>query len=349
MKKLQSFLFLTLLASFLYPGFGQTENQQNSQSIDFNKLGKVVPGKVIYKNGKIEEYDIKYDNPEDLIKLDNEIQYTKSDWAAFGTVLKKNLEGFEIDGHTWKRITLKGDEQFGIVHIDGAIKYFSIFNIPFARVTGDYKEIAYFQKLDQEPVVEGNFTLKYRKTILEMVSDNEDLKGKIERKEKGYKNFFTFEKVINEYNAWYAEQHPPEAKPVAAEEAPAVVSDLGIPEGLFGVWTFEKNVFTITPAKVTAQIDVGGDLPNIVEWSLTNYDKEMGFIWGKIISVNSMGFDATENYKDNSSGFLSFTELTENSVSLYYLGISIVEDSGIEDVKKDPGDVKFFGKTYNKK
>lgn len=348
MKKLKLLFLVTLSISYLIPGFSQTENQTNSKSIDFNKLGKAVPGKLHYKNGKIEEMIITYDNPEDLKKLTGDIKYTKKEWAAFGTASKDNLEAFEIDGHIWKRITFEGDEQFGIVHIDGAIKYFSLFKIPFARVTGDYKEESYFQKLDQEPISETAFTMKYKKTILSLVSDNEVLKGKFERKEKGYKNFFTFEKVIKEYNAWYAEQHPDESKLKAADTTTTGASDLGIPKGLFGVWTFEKNIFTITPAKVTAQIDVGADKPNIVEWNLTSYDKEKGFISGKIISVNSMGYDATETYAEGFSGFLSFTELTEETVIISYQGITIAADSGLNDLKKDPEDVKFLGKKYSK-
>ena len=40
-----------------------------------------------------------------------------------------------------------------------------------------------------------------------MVSDNEEIVNKINNKEKGYKNFFTFEKVAKEYNDWYSKNH----------------------------------------------------------------------------------------------------------------------------------------------
>ncbi|MFC2151177.1 hypothetical protein ACFLSE_01505 [Bacteroidota bacterium] len=208
MKTAVKLLLPLILSIFFVRGYAQTENQQNSQSINFSKLGNVVPGKLIFKNGDILEKKIKYDNPEDLKKLEGEIYYDEPSQMAFGSAYKDRLESFEIDGHVWKRITHKGDEQFGIVHVDGAVQYYSVFRIPMARVTGDYQEQSYVRKLDEEPISEGVFMLKYKKTMLSLMSDNEDIKTKIENKEKGYKNFLTFKKVAKEYNDWYSANHP---------------------------------------------------------------------------------------------------------------------------------------------
>ena len=69
MKKNKNLILLVIFLFVFAQGFAQTENQQKSQSIDYYKLGKVVPCKLIFKNGDILEKKIKYDNPEDLKKL----------------------------------------------------------------------------------------------------------------------------------------------------------------------------------------------------------------------------------------------------------------------------------------
>jgi hypothetical protein len=204
MKTIVKLLLPVVLLAFFINAYGQTENQQKSQSINFGKLESVVPGKLIFKNGDILERRIKYNNPEELKKLEGTIHYDEPGQMAFGNASKDRLEAFEIDGHIWKRVTHKGKEQFGIIHVDGAIQYYSIFKIPFARVTGDYQEQVYVRKLDEDPISDGILKIKYRKTMLSLVSDNEEIVAKITNKEKGYKNLFTFEKVAKEYNDWYS-------------------------------------------------------------------------------------------------------------------------------------------------
>lgn len=202
-------LFIAIFCSY-NSVMAQTENQQNSKSIDFAKLETNVPGKFFYKDGKVEDKVILYQNPEELMKLDNQIHFLMdNDDPKRGIINspKSNLEAFEIDGHMWKRVTHKDEEQFGIIHVDGAILYYSVFNIPFARVTGDYKEETYVRKLDEKHISDAVLLLKYKKTILNLIKDNEELFNKVNSKEKGYKGMLNFEKVIKEYNTWYAEKN----------------------------------------------------------------------------------------------------------------------------------------------
>jgi hypothetical protein len=118
------------------------------------------------------------------------------------------LEAFEIDKNKWVRMTYDGEEQFGILHIDGVIKDFSVFKIPFARVTGDYIEKRFIQKQDEKPISNSALMMKYKKTIVELVKDNKELAAKITNKEKGYKGFINSVKVINEYNEWHKTEYP---------------------------------------------------------------------------------------------------------------------------------------------
>jgi hypothetical protein len=209
MKKLRALFTIALSVAFGFPGIAQTDHQKASGSIDFSKLGTYVPGTLYYKNGTIKKYDgIEYQNPEKLKRPDNTLYYIKPNRIARDSVSQSELDAFEIGGNKWVIITHGGEKQFGIIHIDGAIKDYSIFRIPFARVTGDYVEERYIKKLDNEPVSNGVFMLKFKKLLLEMVADDIELVSKINAGEKGYKSFVNSVKIVTEYNEWHKTKYP---------------------------------------------------------------------------------------------------------------------------------------------
>jgi len=183
--------------------FSQTDNQKNSQSIDFAKLGSMVPGELVYKDGTIRKAYILYANPSELIRLNNTLEVAFMGMEANSIINKEDLDAFTVDGHTWKRITYKDDLQFGIVHIDGAIMNFSIFKIPVVRQTGDYIEEVFWQKLEEEPIRATVFLMKYKKTLLTLIADNAELTNKVTNGEPGYKGVLNAEKIVKEYNQWY--------------------------------------------------------------------------------------------------------------------------------------------------
>lgn len=210
MKTLIKLLGIVMTIAFAIPGLAQTDNQKAATSINFNKLGTYVPGKLYFKDGKVEDVEdgVEYQNPEDAKKLDNMLNYNKSNQTARASVSKTKLEAFEVGGNKWVKMTYDGEEQFGILHIDGAIKDFSVFKIPFARVTGDYIEKRFVQKLDEKPISNTSLMMKYKKTIVVLVEDNKELVKKINAKEKGYKGFVNSVKIIEEYNEWHKSQYP---------------------------------------------------------------------------------------------------------------------------------------------
>jgi hypothetical protein len=211
MKTLNKLLVFIIMVVLVLPVLGQTDNQNNATSINFSKLETIVPGKFYYKDGTVKDQMIKYQNPEDLKKLDNQIHFLMDpDNPKKGIINspKSDLEAFEIDKNKWVRMTYDGEEQFGILHIDGVIKDFSVFKIPFARVTGDYIEKRFIQKQDEKPISNSALMMKYKKTIVELVKDNKELAAKITNKEKGYKGFINSVKVINEYNEWHKTEYP---------------------------------------------------------------------------------------------------------------------------------------------
>jgi hypothetical protein len=208
--KTQRVLFMIALIVVLgFQGIAQTDHQKAASSIDFSKLGTYVPGTLYYKNGTIEKYDgIEYQNPENLKNPDNTLYYNKPNQMARASVSQTELDAFEIGGNKWVIITHDGEKQFGIIHIDGAIKDYSIFRIPVARVTGDYVEERYIKKLDNEPISNGAFMLKFKKLMLEMVADDTELVSKINAGEKGYKSFINSVKIVTEYNEWHKTKYP---------------------------------------------------------------------------------------------------------------------------------------------
>lgn len=206
LKLLYAFVTAFMLAS---PAGAQTDNQKAAGSINFDKLGTYVPGKLYYKDGRIEEWEgVEYQNPGEMKKLDNDLHYNKPGQMARAGVNKDLLEAVEIGGNRWVRIEHDGDLQFGIMHIDGAIMDYSVFRIPEIRVSGDYKEERYIRKLDGDPIRNGMFALKYKKTIARLVEDDTELAAKVKNKEKGYKGIFNYGKVLEEYNAWHKEHYP---------------------------------------------------------------------------------------------------------------------------------------------
>ena len=198
-----------LAAMLAFPVSAQTEHQKAAGSVNFSKLGTYVPGKLYYKDGKVEEWEgVEYQNPEDMKKLDNELHFNKPGQIARASVNKDLLDAFEVDNNKWVRIDHEGEVQFGIAHIEGAIMDYSVFRIPVARVSGDYVEERYIRKLDGEPITNGTFVLKYKKLIAQLVEDDADLAAKVKNKEKGYKGVLNYAKVLDEYNAWHKEHFP---------------------------------------------------------------------------------------------------------------------------------------------
>jgi len=92
----------------------------------------------------------------------------------------------------------------GFVYSSIGLSFGSWLNFLIGRFLGE----RYIRKLDQEPIKDEIFVLKYKKHILELVGDNAELVSKIKAKEKGYKRVFNYERVITEYNEWYKAQHP---------------------------------------------------------------------------------------------------------------------------------------------
>ncbi len=72
--------------------------------------------------------------------------------------------------------------------------------------TRKIEEKQIYQKGNEKPFENANFALKFAKFFSALTADYPELSAKIANKEKGYGMLKLLE-IIDEYNAWYAENH----------------------------------------------------------------------------------------------------------------------------------------------
>ena len=105
------------------------------------------------------------------------------------------------------------------------------------------------------------FLLGFKKKMSEYVSDYPELAKKIEKKEKGYGAMGHYQ-IVDEYNAWYIEQHSEFAMARDSEDTGVTIPEgavtVDVPEGLYGKWHHEDYTFTIEKGIIRFDYDVGG-------------------------------------------------------------------------------------------
>jgi hypothetical protein len=134
------------------------------------------------------------------------------------------LKGYLVDDKLYESINYSGGlfkkPNFNIVVKDGAIRQyewystkegFSTINKNSGESWAEYDERRYDTKIiiakdPTEPIEHSSLGMGFAKKMPEMIYDYEELATKVENKEDGYKwtNFF---EVIEEYNAWAAENN----------------------------------------------------------------------------------------------------------------------------------------------
>jgi hypothetical protein len=74
------------------------------------------------------------------------------------------------------------------------------------RQNPTFEDKLIIQKGDEKPIEQTSLYLGFVKKVGELVSDDAELANKVAKKEKGY-GMSNFDKVLEEYNTWYAENH----------------------------------------------------------------------------------------------------------------------------------------------
>lgn len=197
-----------------------TENANSAKNIDI-----VYQGLAIFKTGKIEEINLKYQNQltlsntKDPLLLygDEYVEKEKTDDSAISFIDKNELQSFVIGDQLWLPKTLKNKTKWALIFVQGPLSSFIIYEKPTASKMGgvgnpgsatanpDENRKLYLQKFGEETMQ--NILIGFRKKAAKLVADNNDLSSKISAKEKGY-GASNQDRIAAEYNQWFKESNP---------------------------------------------------------------------------------------------------------------------------------------------
>ena len=226
MKKITFIAFLCLIFNGL---FAQSEETSVADwSRDIYQVGKKYPGYVITEDGDKVEGFIKAGNRCSTNGMGNSNQNFCAFYASEGDkkptakYKPKDIQGYAIADKVYESINYSGGlmkkPNFNLVVKDGAIKTYEWYStvdgfMTISRQSGesdeDYDKRRYetkiiFAKTKDNPIAHSSLLLKFSKKMADLVSEDKELAAKVANKEKGYKMFSMF-KIIDEYNAWAAD------------------------------------------------------------------------------------------------------------------------------------------------
>ncbi len=334
MKKLiLAFLcFLLFIPAFSQQGKINTEN-----------FGKQLEGYIIKTNGQKMTGNFLYAHP---VEMSKQVMFN-------GTIYQPDdLKEFFVDGNNWISVTDNKDQKFALCKRYGPITVYQILSYPEGVEYGDestpWEDVLYMKKLDDERVAMAGFLLGFKKKMSEYVSDYPEMAKKIANKEKGYGAMNQYD-IVDEYNAWYMEQNPEFVMVEILEDGvipiPEGAETVDVPEGLYGKWHHEDYTFTIEKGLIRFDYDVGGGQTVNTVYLIQEYDEKYGFICGDLLQYMSFGFDAMENFQDH-CGFLYFTELTDDTVLIYFQGHGVLANKDKYALHQDPEDFKYLANSY---
>ena len=188
----------------MYPGYVITNDNDTVQG--FIKAGtRCATGGVGNSNQNMCEF---YKNENDKKPL---AKYKPDD-----------IKGYKIADKVYESIAYSGGlmkkSNFNLMVADGKIRLYEWYStkdgfVSMTRQSGesdkDYDARRYntdivIAKDGKEPIVHSSLMLKFADKMSALVAEHKELANKVKNKEKGYKMLNLFE-IINEYNAWAAE------------------------------------------------------------------------------------------------------------------------------------------------
>lgn len=184
----------------------------------------VYKGLAIYKNGKFEEINLKYENPIDFTKSrdplyiysDEYLGREKTDGSAVSFIDKDELKGLMIEDELWLPKIIKNKVKWALISVQGPITSFTIYevptsskmqisNVPKPEPNPEENRKLYLQRYDGK--LYQNMMVGFRKKVSELVLECKELSDKIKNKEKGY-GASNQERIALEFNQWYKENNP---------------------------------------------------------------------------------------------------------------------------------------------
>ncbi|MDB5030062.1 hypothetical protein [Mucilaginibacter sp.] len=160
----------------------------------------VHPGTITTLDGQTVKGYIYYDDRQANQKKC--IYYTDFNDVHTEKVYKPaDIAGYTIENMQYKSINYSGNIGFGKGN-----RNFVYITQPGAITTFTYwapTEQLLWQKGDEEPFSNASMVFGFKKTMLNLVGDDVELAGKVDRKDKGY-GILGVATIVNEYNAWAA-------------------------------------------------------------------------------------------------------------------------------------------------
>jgi len=184
----------------------------------------VYKGLAIYKNGKFEEINLKYENPIDFTKSrdplyiysDEYLGKEKTDGSAVSFIDKDELKGLIIEDELWLPKIIKNKVKWALISVQGPITSFTIYevptssklqisNVPKPEPNPEENRKLYLQRYDGK--LYQNMMVGFRKNVSTLVAEYKELSDKIKNKEKGY-GASNQERIAMEFNQWFKENNP---------------------------------------------------------------------------------------------------------------------------------------------
>lgn len=333
--------YLILLALFLSI---EVFSQSNLSEFPSYWSNTQAEGYIIMADGTKKEGFIMVSEPQFMIQ---DVSYKKSKTAVqFFNYRPNELRAFYANNTLWVPVNLNGTYKFAILKRDGGIREY----VDFFKNESSEQEIdqqSWYWKASNQKFTNGaKFVMGFKTKMADYVKDYKSLSKKIADKEKGYR-MFGMEKILDEYNTWYAENNPGFVTVQKELEAMIIIPEVitapstNVPSNLVGKWDDGENrILTITSNRFTIHYndEYGG------KWAgtIVGVNTEKGVLWSDIDEINGSKLEEAmiANYSDK-------------ILALYYRNIGgtlkLLEKSTIplDKVYDLPTD-SWFGRSFKK-
>jgi len=110
--------------------------------------------------------------------------------------------GYSIENHQYRSVSYSGNMNFlGVGKADKHFVYLAQDGAISTFIYWANNEQIFWKKGEDEAISNASMLLSFKKNMLKLVSDNVEIAGKVERKEKGY-GMLNLTQIIDEYNSW---------------------------------------------------------------------------------------------------------------------------------------------------
>jgi len=257
-------------------------------------------------DGTKKEGFIDFSEPQFMVQ---DVSYRKTLSAAqFFTYRPNEVKAFYAYETLWVSVKLNGKNQFAILKRDGGIREYVEFykNETTAQLIDEQKW--YWKANDKKFTNGAKFVMGFKTKMSDYVSDYKSLSKKIADKEKGYR-MFGMNKILDEYNQWFAQNNPDFITVAAGLEAIIKVPEVivapttDVPKKLIGKWDDGQNrilEISLNSLSIHYNDEYGG------KWvgTILGVNTEKGVVWSNISKM--FGSDGSRQPDSQVAGYKDY-------------------------------------------